>query len=468
MKTDVCVIGGGPAGSTAALRLAALGIGTTIVEREPFPRYHIGESMTGECGAIVRELGLGDRMTAAGHPIKHGVRVWGTQGNHGWWAPVMRRAPDNRLHEQVTWQGRRSEFDAMMLNEAVARGAVLVPGRAVSARLGADGRTVRGARVQLGDGALLDIEAEMTLDCSGQATFLAHQGVTGPKYQGAYDKQIAVFTQLEGYARDDGSDPMLQPGNTHIYYQSKYHWAWAIPLDDRITSVGIVVPAQTFCARRETPHDFIVRELRELNPALAARVERPRLVEPAHVVPNYSFQVRGFAGRGYICVGDSHRFVDPIFSFGMYVAMREAGYAAQATAAWLAGVGRDDADPFRSHMIHCEKGLDVIEEMIDLFWEHPFAFATFLHRRYRGPIIDIFAGRGYDELPRGDVQGVVEVFRRMLGRERRYDADGMYSVPIGSRYHPERAALWSSAGDCVPPTEAWMRTMGGPAPEHDA
>ena len=129
LKTDVLIIGGGPAGATAALRLLQRGVTPLIVEREQFPRYHIGEAMTGEGGAIVRELGFGDQMVADGHVIKHGVRVFGSRGNGDWWVPVMQRTEDKELHEVVTYQVRRSTFDKMMLDEAVRRGAGMLEQR---------------------------------------------------------------------------------------------------------------------------------------------------------------------------------------------------------------------------------------------------------------------------------------------------------------------------------------------------
>src|SRR5262245_48848539 len=113
-KTEVLVIGGGPAGATAALRLLAKGIRPLIVEREQFPRYHIGESMTGECGGIVRDLGFGGRMAAAGHQVKHGVQVFSVKQGSEWWIPVMQRREDSELQDQHTWQVRRSVFDAML------------------------------------------------------------------------------------------------------------------------------------------------------------------------------------------------------------------------------------------------------------------------------------------------------------------------------------------------------------------
>jgi flavin-dependent dehydrogenase len=457
---DVVVIGGGPAGSTVALRLLELGITPLIVEREAFPRYHIGESMTGECGAIVRDLGFGDQMNGAGHPVKNGVNVFGTRGNQDWWVPVMRRDEEG-LHDQVTWQVRRSVFDSMLLNAAVKKGAQLVHGRATDPIVDDDG-AITGIKVLTEGGREISIGADLTLDCSGQASFLANKHVTGPKYLGAYDKQIAVFSQVADYQRDDSpGERSKQPGNTHIFYTKKYHWAWAIPIDDEVTSIGIVIPAAYFREKKESRDDFVRREIHELNRGLADRVPKGDLVEPAHTIPNYSFQVRKFAGPGYMCIGDAHRFVDPIFSFGLYVAMREAGMAATAAARYLEGEGRDSDDPFHDHMVLAEKGIDVLEDVLDTFWENPLAFAYIVHSRHRGSLTDVFAGRIYDDMPQDPIfDSAMADFRRLLGRERLYDEEGLYSVPIGSRFHPERAPLWNSTLSTVETTEAWLREAG--------
>jgi flavin-dependent dehydrogenase len=349
----------------------------------------------------------------------------------------------------------------MLLDEALARGAQLVQGRATAPLMSDDGTTVRGARVRTTEGIDVDIEAELTFDCSGQASFLANHKVTGPKYLGAYDKQIAIFSQVDNYVRDDGSDRERCGGNTHIFYKKKYHWGWAIPIDSDITSVGIVVPAQYFRDAGESKADFVSREIRELNGQLSDRVPEVELVDDAHVIPNYSFQVRKFAGPGYICIGDAHRFVDPIFSFGLYVTIAEAGFAAEAAKHYFEGEGRDSDNPFHDYMVFVEKGIDNLEDVLDTFWENPLAFSVFVHNRYRSPMIDVFAGRIYDGMANDGRDKAVGAFRSLLKRERTYDEDGLYSVPIGSRYHPERAPLWDSELDSVETTEAWMR-------EHEA
>jgi 1H-pyrrole-2-carbonyl-[peptidyl-carrier protein] brominase len=111
-----------------------------------------------------------------------------------------------------------------------------------------------------------------------------------------------------------------------------------------------------------------------------------------HVIPNYSYQVRRFCGKGFICVGDAHRFIDPIFSFGISATLREAEFAVPHVLAYLEGKGRDLTNPFAEHMLFCEKGTDNLEDMVDLFWEQPFAFASFVHFRYREQMVDAFAG----------------------------------------------------------------------------
>jgi 1H-pyrrole-2-carbonyl-[peptidyl-carrier protein] brominase len=375
---------------------------------------------------------------------------------HGteWFVPVMRRIEDE-LVDQTTWQVRRSVFDEMMQSEAAARGATLVPGKALRPLLAEDG-AVRGVRVRTSEGEF-DLEAEVLLDCSGQSTFLATQGLTGPKYLGAYDKQIAIFSQVSGFERDPGSDSdrTLQPGNTLIYYKDKFLWAWCIPLDDDVMSVGVVSPSKYFLDTRESKEEFLKRELQERHPDLARRAANIEFVEPVHVIPNYSFQVSGFTGPGFICVGDAHRFIDPIFSFGLYVTMKEAGLVAAAVSAYLEGEGRDAARPFEQHEILCEMGTDVLEDLIDCFWENPLAFAVFVHSRYIEQMVDGFAGRIYPE--HGQPSVAVKGFRKLLRRQRTYNEDGLYSVPIGSRYDPSRAPLWDSTLDSVETTERWMR-----------
>ncbi len=457
----VLIIGGGPAGAASAMHLLHRGITPLIVERAPFPRYHIGESMTSECGELVRRLGFEDDMIAAGHPIKHGVKVFGASGEPDWWVPVMQRVEDDgALTERTTWQVRRSEFDTMLLDAAVARGAELILGRAVDPIVD-DRGVVCGARIRADDGSELTVAAELTLDCSGQATFLAGRGVTGRKYLGAYDKQIAMFTQVTDFERGTGGDGrMLEPGNTNIFYREKYHWAWAIPIDDEVTSVGVVAPAAYFHAAGESREDYLRRELRTLNSGLGDRLSSVDMVEPVHTVPNYSFQVDRFAGPGYLCLGDAHRFIDPIFSFGMNVALRETELAADRIVRYLEGEGRDGDDPFREHMIVVERAADILEDVLDTFWENPFAFAQFVHHRYREPMIDVFAGRIYDGDPNRGRDRAVAAFRELLGRERRYDDPDVLSMPFGSRYDPERAPLWNATLDTVEATETWMR-------EHD-
>lgn len=450
MKTDVLIVGGGPGGAASAMFLARQGIRSVIIEKEQFPRYHIGESMTGEAGGLLRELGFGERMLQDKHPIKHGVKVYGTSGKNDWFIPVMMRDAEHKLKDQFTWQVRRSNFDKMMLDEAVARGATLMAGHAIKPLLNADG-SVRGVQVRMADGGIQDIASEVVLDCSGQSTFLANAGVTGPKYLGAYDKQIAIFSQVTDFRCDQGDGRDQQPGNALIFYQKQYHWAWAIPLDDETVSVGVVSPAAYFQGKNESKRDYLIRELKDLNPELARRVPEVKLVEDVHVVPNYSFQVRRFTGKGYICIGDSHRFVDPIFSFGLYLTMKEAQIMAPVVKAYLEGANRDAVNPFADYQVYCEKGMDILEDVLDGFWENPLNFAFLVYHRYRDLMIDVFAGRIYENQPSAAIMG----FRKVLKRERTYDGNDDYSIPIGSRYHPERAPLWEP-NSTIESTEGWM------------
>ncbi|MGH8094123.1 MAG: NAD(P)/FAD-dependent oxidoreductase [Chthoniobacterales bacterium] len=453
MKTNVLIIGGGPGGSAAAMFLLKEGIKPIIVEQEEFPRFHIGESMTGEAGAVLRRLGLGEIMMEREYPVKHGVRVF---GGNSWFIPVARRDENWQLQAASTWQVRRSDFDSMMLEEAQKRGATLVRGTAIKALRNEDGG-VCGITIRKPDGTQEDIDSEVVLDCSGMATFLANQRVTGPKYLGSYDKQIAFFAHVKGAIRDRGTSGEMAKDNTLIFYQKKFHWGWFIPVDKEVVSLGVVVPTAEFVSRKQTAGEFFRSYLPTIHSDLARRVQEMEFVEDVHVIPNYSYQVRGFCGKGFICIGDAHRFVDPIFSFGISATLREAEFAVPHVVSYLKGERRDEANPFDAYQRFIEKGTDNLEDMIDLFWEQPFAFSAFVHWRYREELTDAFAGRIY-ETEHQPSQAILQ-FRKLLKRERDYDHPDDYSIPIGSRYHPERAALWEPEGP-VGTTEEWINDAG--------
>src|SRR5262249_55426869 len=157
--------------------------------------------------------------------------------------------------------------------------------------------------------------------------------------------------------------------------------------------------------------------------------------EDVHVIPNYSYQVKKFTGKGFICMGDAHRFIDPIFSFGVTVATREAQFAAPAIRGYLEGKDRDKRNPFADYQLWCEQGIDVLQDVLDCFWEHRLAFGMFVHVRYTEYMTDMFAGRiyGHERQP----SPALDAFRKMLGRqgerERSYENmdDDIYSMPIG-------------------------------------
>lgn len=393
MKTDVVIIGGGPGGLTSSILLEQAGIKSVVVEKEKFPRYHIGESLTGEAGKTLRLLGLEDKMQFSEYPIKYGVRVYGKEGKNSFWVPVMARDPEGKLFPTSTWQVRRSEFDQMLLDKCLEVGTTFIHGEAIKP-IG-DSSEIKGVSIRQNDDTILNIESSVLIDASGQGTFLANKGVTGKKIRGKYDKQVAIFSQLKGALRDSGNEK----DNTLIFYRDQFHWAWFIPLDDETVSVGVSVPTEYFLSRKEGKQEFLQRELQELNPQLALRTKDCELTEETRSITAYSYEVKNFTGKGYLCIGDAHRFIDPIFSFGVYFSMKEAEFAVEAVKDFLQGKTSTQSNPFADYENLCQKGMDTIQDLIDGFWNNPLAFGYLAHFRHREDIINLFAGRVYDETP---------------------------------------------------------------------
>lgn len=425
MKNDVVIVGGGPGATCTAMFLLQKGIQSLIVEKEPFPRYHIGESFTGETGGQLRKLGMGPVLDKLQYPVKLGTKVWGTNGKNSFYIRVRARQGENGPQEDATtWQARRSDFDKLLMDTAISRGIEVIPGEAIG--VSRDGDKVCGVTCRTKGGSTVDLRAEVVVDASGQSTFLANKGVIGSKDRGNYDRQIAIFSQVVGAMRDEGE----KRDDTLIFYQKKNHWAWFIPLDKDVVSLGIVTPSEYFTSQRKSKLDFIRDEMQTLNPELSWRVKDVKFVEEGRGASNYSYYIENFTGKGFLCVGDSHRFIDPIFSLGLLFATKEAQYSADAIGRYLAGEGRDAENPFAAYQRYADRAQDIIQTMLDCFWEFPLQFQRFAHMTHREEIIDLFAGRIY-----GDAVHEYDTVKRM---RRLLDMHGIDRSGVPNKGKPRR------------------------------
>ena len=406
-RSDVVIVGGGPAGAATAIFLADLGISSVIVEAEQFPRFHIGEALTGSAGKLLRRMGLGPALDAQGHTVKNGAVVIGATGRNYFKVPAVDLLEDGVRRPTTSWQVRRAEFDELLLDTALDKGAQLVGGRAVELLTDETGQAA-GVRVERPDGSDERLAARVVVDTSGMACWLHSLGVTGPKERAKYSGQVAVYTHVAG--ADFNPDGLLGPDercNTVITYAKQHHWAWFIPVDVDTVSVGIVVPAASFRASGQPVDEFYATQARTLNPALAARLDGSETVRPVEICGRFSYRVRDFSGPGWLCVGDSHQFIDPIFAFGVHLALFEGRMAADAIGAYLE---LGEPAPLKDFERRADSSQAVVQDLLDAFWNQPLAFGYLIERRFRDDIIDLFAGRIYDlDVPSPGLQALRDI-----------------------------------------------------------
>ncbi len=378
---QVLIIGGGPAGSTSAMHLLERGFAPLLVESDTFPRFHIGESLTTECVDALNRLGLQEQLIALRAPRKQGVRIFA-------------KHPENSFFVGAgdAWQVERARFDLMMLETAVARGATRVHGKVT--HLEHDGQHWH-VTISLNDGGIDHATTRFVIDGSGQNRFSLRKGLLGEATEGGYSRQVAFFSQFENIASkpEDAFD-------TLIFHRECHEWAWMIPLSETVMSVGLVVPVTTFKENKQPPDVFFDTHLMEFSASLVGRLTGARRVGKVRTISNYSYRVETYAKNGLFCVGDSHAFIDPIFSFGVEFAVCEAAYAAEAIAACREA---SDTASWRRHadryMQVTSQGQRVIEDLLDYFWRHPWGFANMAHVRHREEFLEIFAGRIYETQP---------------------------------------------------------------------
>jgi flavin-dependent dehydrogenase len=318
---DVFVLGGGPAGSTAATLLAERGWRVVIAEKERHPRFHIGESL------LPLNLPLFERLGVASDVARIGLVKYGAQ----FVSPEHERtvtfdfanAWDKR--HAYAYQVRRSEFDEILFRNCVERGAEGFTGcRVTAVEFRPDAVHVQA---RLDDGSQRHWRARYFVDASGRDTFLANQ--MGLKRRNRKHNSAALYGHFTGARRLPGREE----GNISVFWFD-HGWFWFIPLRDGTTSVGAVCWPYYLRSRTNDPSSFLLQTI-GLCPALAARLREATLITSATATGNYSYWCTRMIGERHILVGDAYAFLDPVFSSGVMLAMNSAVLGADAVHAWL-------------------------------------------------------------------------------------------------------------------------------------
>ncbi len=363
---DVLVIGGGPAGSTAAALLAERGHSVTLLEKAHHPRFHIGESLLPANLPLLEKLGVADEVKAIG------MEKWGAEFVSPWHDHKQAFEFADALDKSMpmAYQVRRSEFDEILIRNAARKNARVVEGCQVHDVnfLPKDAGIVIHARHD--DGSEETVHARFVLDASGRDTFLGNRFKA--KQRNKQHNSTAIYGHFSGAERNCGK----AEGHITIFWFD-HGWFWFIPLADGTTSVGAVSWPYYLKTRNKKPLAQFLQETIALCPALQARLQHAQLVSGVEATGNFSYVCDHTHGSNYLLLGDAYTFIDPVFSSGVMLAMHSAF------------VGADTVDVCLRQPQHAASALKNFDRMMRI---GPKAFSWFIYRVTNPTLRNMFMG----------------------------------------------------------------------------
>ncbi len=380
------VVGAGPGGSTAATLLARNGFAVLLVERERFPRFHVGESLLPANILLMDRLGVHDAIRRNGALVKYGAAFYDQESGHEHTFYFRKGAAVPNYGYQV----KRAEFDSILLDHARASGVeVLQPATAARPVL-----TPEGVAVTVDEGGQRsEVRARFLVDASGRDGFLASS--IGRRERVPNLGKVALFAHHRGAARAAGIDE----GNIRIVVFPD-GWFWWIPFAGDVTSVGCVLHARTVRGRVGAL-EALYEEMIARVPRVAEGLSTATRITPVHRAANFAYANRPVVGDRFVSVGDAVAFIDPIFSGGVYIAMQSAELAAAAVTRALRD-NRFEARRFRDYERRVMYGLRPFFKFIHRYYQPAF-LETFMNPRPWFGMLDavtgVLAGAAFLRMP---------------------------------------------------------------------
>ncbi|HSF87716.1 MAG TPA: NAD(P)/FAD-dependent oxidoreductase [Acidimicrobiia bacterium] len=387
--TDVIIIGGGPAGSVLGCYLSKMGISNTIIEKVMHPRPHIGESLVSSTVRIFDELDFLPIMEEQDFVRKYGAAWHPTQGRGEFYIEFA-EFPQEGVNQDYTYHVDRATFDHLLLQHARKLGSKVIQGVGVKEVLFDKDDFARGVVVDI-DGVTAELDAKYVADCSGRGTVLGNQRRLREK--DPLFNQFAVTAHFENVVRSH--DPKTAD-YIHIYFLPvERGWAWQIPIDEKTTSIGVVTEKSVFQESRQRKEEWFYEHI-ATTPDLAKAMENAKQVDEFNTEADYSYAMREFVGNGWLLVGDSARFVDPIFSSGISIAAESAKYAALQIQESIESGDRSTA-ALKPYETKIKTGVSIWYEFIKLYYKLMHLFTYFIQsKEHRLQILQLLQGEVYD------------------------------------------------------------------------
>ena len=400
---DVAIIGGGPGGASMGAYLAKAGVNCVVYERENFPRPHVGESLVPSSTRVLKELGFLEKMEKNGFPHKFGA-VWTVStsrltASHDWEGLRPDNQADLRFEEReqagvdqkYTYHVDRGKFDQLLLQHAAELGAIVFEGTPVNDVSFFDDYV----EIKLGNGKNGNsrVKAKMVVDASGRRTFLGNR--LNIKVKDPVFDQYAIHTWFDGYDRGK-----IEPDKGDYIFVHflpiTNSWVWQIPITDTITSIGVVTQKKNFMGSKQDRESFFWSCVSS-RPEIYENLKQAKQLRPFTEEGDYSYAMPELTGDRWVLIGDAARFVDPIFSTGVSIALNSSRLA-QLDILKALETNDFSKKSFATFETTLRRGVRNWYDFISVYYRLNILFTAFVNDpRYRLDVLKLLQGDVYDD-----------------------------------------------------------------------